>query len=165
MASSTGSLATKLGVKEGCRLAWLSAPPDVALELPPHVTARRQARGEADVVVAFFTKRTKLDQRLPVLGSIVFPSGRLWIAWPKKTSGVLTDLRDSAVRSAVLPLGLVDNKVCAIDETWSAPCFVWRQESRGARSQGRAPDRGLIRSSSRNVKRSRGASTSQLRFC
>jgi hypothetical protein len=120
VAGSAGPLATKLGVKEGCRLTLLSAPQEVVFDLPPHVEVRRQARGEADVVVAFFTKRTKLDQRLAVLGPIVRTSGRLWIAWPKKTSDVVTDLTDNAVRSAALPWGLVDNKVCAINKTWSA---------------------------------------------
>jgi hypothetical protein len=131
VAGSSGSLAAKLGVKEGCRLTLLSAPRDMALELPPDVTVRRQARGEADVVVAFFTQRTKLVQKLALLGSVVFPSGSLWIAWPKRTSGVVTDLTDHAVRNAVLPSGLVDNKVCAIDEIWSALRFVWRLQKRG----------------------------------
>jgi hypothetical protein len=138
VAGSPGPLATKLGVKEGCRLTLVSAPWDVVLELPPHVSVRRQARGEADVVVAFFRKWTNLDQRLAVLGSIVFPSGRLWIAWPKKASGMVTDLTDNAVRGAALSRGLVDNKVCAIDETWSALCFVSRLENRAPGGPGSA---------------------------
>ncbi len=134
--SSGTALATKLGIREGSRVALLSAPRDLVVELPPDVTVRRQARGEADVVVAFFTKRSKLDQRLPALGTIVLPSGSLWIAWPKRASGVVTDLTDNAVRGAVLGQGLVDNKVCAINETWSALRFVWRRENRGGRPPG-----------------------------
>ena len=61
---------------------------------------------------------------------MIFPAGGLWIAWPKKASGVSTDLSDHAVRAAALPRGLVDNKVCALDETWSALRLVWRREKR-----------------------------------
>jgi hypothetical protein len=132
------ALASKLGIKEGSRLTLLSAPDDVPLELPPGVTVRRQVGGEADVAVAFFTRRAKLEQRLAPMGSIIFPTGRLWIAWPKRSSGEVTDLTDNAVRSAVLPGGLVDNKVCAIDATWSALCFVWRLENRGRAVTGSA---------------------------
>lgn len=134
MAGYSGTpLATKLGIKEGSRLTLLSAPAALPLDLPPEVEVRRQLRGTADVVVAFFTKLGKLDGRLPVLGSAIFPSGSLWIAWPKRASGVPTDLSDNAVRGAGLRQGLVDNKVCAIDQTWSALRFVWRLENRGRR--------------------------------
>ncbi len=61
---------------------------------------------------------------------MIFPDGGLWIAWPKRASGVETDLSDEAVREVALPLGLVDNKVCAIDETWSGLRVVWRRERR-----------------------------------
>ncbi len=114
----------------------LSAPRTIVLELPADVTVRRQARGKTDVVVAFFTKHATLEQRLAALGSRIFPKGSLWIAWPKKSSGVPTDLTDNAVRGIVVPLGLVDNKVCAIDETWSALRFVWRLENRATGAPG-----------------------------
>jgi hypothetical protein len=82
-------------------------------------------------VVAFFTKTATLEDRLDALGAMIFPAGGLWIAWPKRASGVSTDLSDHAVRAAALPRGLVDNKVCALDETWSALRLVWRREKRG----------------------------------
>jgi hypothetical protein len=63
---------------------------------------------------------------------MIFPGGSLWIAWPKKASGVASDLSDNAIRASALPRGLVDNKVCALDETWSALRLVWRREKRGA---------------------------------
>jgi hypothetical protein len=124
-------LATKLGIKEGSRVAMLYAPSDFFVELPPGASIRRRAQGTVDVVVAFFLLRSKLDRRLPSLGSMIFPSGGLWVAWPKKSSRVDTDLTDDAIRRRALPQGLVDNKVCAIDETWSALRFVWRVENRG----------------------------------
>jgi hypothetical protein len=80
-------------------------------------------------VVAFFTSTGTLEKRVDPLGAMIFPAGGLWIAWPKKTSGLATDLRDNAIRAAALPRGLVDNKVCALDETWSALRLVWRRES------------------------------------
>jgi hypothetical protein len=126
-------LAAKLGIEEGSRLALLSAPPALRLDLPPRVQVRRHSRGDADVVVAFFTARKRMEERLPALASIIFPSGSLWLAWPKKASGVPTDLTDTAVRGAGLHGGLVDNKVCAIDATWSGLRFVWRVDNRRGR--------------------------------
>jgi len=123
-------LPTKLGIREGSTLALLSAPPGLLDDLPPTVTVKRQARGTADVVVAFFTERLALTARIDALGRMVFPAGGLWIAWPKRSSGRATDLSDNVVREVALPLGLVDNKVCAVDDTWSGLRLVWRVERR-----------------------------------
>ena len=125
------SLTTKLGINESSRLALLDAPADLPLELPPTVVVRHQARGHADIVLAFFVRADRIERRLDRLASMIFPSGAVWIAWPKRTSGVETDLSDGAVRDIALRRGLVDNKVCAIDETWSALRFAWRREHRG----------------------------------
>jgi hypothetical protein len=65
----------------------------------------------------------------------IFPAGAIWIAWPKRTSGVETDVTEDVVREVALPLGLVDNKVCAIDDTWSGLRLVWRREHRERRPQ------------------------------
>jgi hypothetical protein len=135
MAGYSGTpLPRKLGVKEGTTLALLNAPPGVIDDLPPGVVVKHAARGNADVVVAFFTRRAELQRRLGALGRMIFPSGGLWIAWPKRTSGVATDMTDEVVRQAALSLGLVDNKVCAVDETWSGLRVVWRLERRGGGS-------------------------------
>jgi len=125
-------LAKKLGVTEGTTLALVAAPAGWAIEIPPDVVVKRRAGGHVDVAVAFFTSAAMLEKRLDALGAMIFPAGGLWIAWPKKTSGVATDLGDNAVRAAALPRGLVDNKVCALDATWSALRPVWRRESRTA---------------------------------
>jgi hypothetical protein len=127
---SGASLPVKLGIKEGTVLALVQAPPGVITELPPRVVVKRQSRGKADVVVAFFTQRRELERRLDALGTMIFPAGGLWIAWPKRTSGVVTDITDNVVRELALPRGLVDNKICAIDETWSGLRVVWRRERR-----------------------------------
>ena len=99
--------------------------------LPADVTVKRQARGKADVVVAFFTERRELERRIDALGRMIFPGGGLWVAWPKRSSGLATTVDENVVREVALPLGLVDNKVCAIDETWSGLRVVWRRERRG----------------------------------
>ncbi|MGO9560444.1 MAG: DUF3052 domain-containing protein [Acidimicrobiales bacterium] len=131
MAGYSGTpLLKKLGVKEGSTLALLAAPSGVVTDVPSSVRVKRQARGEADVVVAFFTKRSDLEHRIGSLGTMIFPDGGLWIAWPKRASGIATDMTDGAVREVALPLGLVDNKVCAIDDTWSGLRVVWRRELR-----------------------------------
>ncbi len=124
-------LVTKLGIKESSSVALLNAPDDLRVRLPASVLVKRTAKGDADVVLAFFRQLGRFEQRLDRLGSMIFPSGGLWIAWPKRTSGVDTDLTDHLVRDAALRRGLVDNKVCAIDDTWSALRLVWPREHRG----------------------------------
>ena len=120
----------KLGVRDGFTLTLVGAPAEVIDDLPASVTVRRQARGSSDVVVAFFTRRQDLERRMEALSRVIYPNGGLWIAWPKKSSGVETTVNEDVVRAAALPLGLVDNKVCAIDETWSGLRVVWRRERR-----------------------------------
>jgi hypothetical protein len=122
-------LPRKLGIKPGSRLALVGAPDDLGAtlgELPGGVVVRRRAQGPCDVIVAFFTRGAELERRMPALKRALDPAGGLWIAWPKRSSGVQTDLGDGPVREAGLAAGLVDNKVCAIDETWSGLRFVYR---------------------------------------
>ena len=124
------SLAHKLGVGPDTTFSLVHAEPTFSLELPPSVLIRRRARGSADVVLAFFTRAARLKSELDHLARMVFPSGSLWVAWPKRASGRPTDLSDHVVRAAALARGLVDNKVCAVDDTWSALRLVWRVELR-----------------------------------
>jgi hypothetical protein len=124
------SLAHKLGVGPDTVVALVHAEPTFSLELAPLVTIRRGARGRADVVLAFFTRAARLESELDRLAQMIYPSGSLWVAWPKRASGRPTDLSDHVVRAAALARGLVDNKVCAVDDTWSALRFVWRVELR-----------------------------------
>jgi len=125
-------LAQKLGVKVGATVALIGEPKGVVGPLlPGDVTVKRRAGGAADVVVAFFTERRVFEERIEALGKMVFPSGGLWVAWPKRSAGVPTTVDENVVREVALPLGLVDNKVCAIDATWSGLRLVWRRERRG----------------------------------
>jgi hypothetical protein len=130
-------LVRKLGIKPGARLALISAPDgfDGTLgELPVGVAVRRAARGPLDVIVAFFIDRSRLEQRLTALRTALEPAGGLWIAWPKRASGVATDLTEDVVRELGLAAGLVDNKVCAIDALWSGLRLVYRLADRPSRS-------------------------------
>ena len=107
--------------------------------LPDGVSLSRDdaPAGHADVIVLFTMSRSELEHRLPDLGDSVFPAGGLWIAWPKRSSGVPTDLTEDVLRQVVLPTGMVDNKVCAVNEVWSGLRFVWRKEMRSQERPGR----------------------------
>ncbi len=126
-------LVRKLGIKPGSRLGLLGAPSafDRTLgELPRDVSVRRRARGPLDVIIAFYSRRSQLERRLPALRACLDPAGGLWIAWPKRASGFATDVSENVVRELGLAAGLVDNKVCAIDEVWSGLRFVVRVRDR-----------------------------------
>jgi hypothetical protein len=130
-------LVRKLGIKPGARLALIGAPDgfDRTLgELPVGVAVLRAARGPLDVIVAFFIDRSRLERRLTALRTALEPAGGLWIAWPKRASGVATDLTEGVVRELGLAAGLVDNKVCAIDAVWSGLRLVYRVADRPGRS-------------------------------
>jgi hypothetical protein len=129
---SSTPLVKKLGIVEGSTLAVIAAPNGFAasLELPDGVVLRKEARGRLDVVVFFATRRAELVRRFPVMKRRLEPDGGLWIAWPKRTSGVATDLSESPVRELGLANGLVDNKVAAINDIWSGLRFVYRVKDR-----------------------------------
>jgi hypothetical protein len=120
-------LPKKLGIKPDCRLALVNAPEGFARalgELPPGVTARPLGRGTYDVIVLFALAAKELARALPAARARLDAAGGLWIAWPKKSSGIRTDVTETEVRGRGLDAGLVDNKVCAIDDTWSGLRFV-----------------------------------------
>lgn len=135
MAGYSGTpLPKKLGIKDEHRIALLNAPEDFDRtlgQLPPGVSVETEARnGSFDVMVFFTSKRTELQRRFAGLAKRLTPAGGLWIAWPKRASGVPTDLTEDTVRDVGLEVGLVDNKVCAVDDTWSGLRFVYRLQDR-----------------------------------
>jgi hypothetical protein len=126
-------LPKKLGITDGARVAFVNAPVGFQRtlgRLPTGVEVRQQARGALDVVIFFTRGRADLERRLGSLAKTIDPAGGLWVAWPKRASGLATDMTEDVVREVVLPKGLVDNKVCAIDDTWSGLRVVWRKENR-----------------------------------
>jgi hypothetical protein len=128
-------LAKKLGVKPEHRLAVLGAPEGFAIpDLPDGVEVRTALRGVSDVIVSFHTSRADLTRRVPKLMAGLDVDGGIWVAWPKRASGVPTDLTEDVVREVVLPTGLVDVKVCAIDDTWSGLRVCLRKELRAGRT-------------------------------
>jgi hypothetical protein len=118
-------LPRKLGIKDGSRVAIVAAPDGFELdaELVP-------LGADMDVILLFVLEHQELERCFTELAALLTPSGGLWIAWPKQASGVATDLREGLVRRTGLAHGLVDNKVCAIDETWSGLRFVKRLDDR-----------------------------------
>ena len=141
MAGYSGTpLPKKLGIKPDSTLALIDAPSDFEATLGPldEVTVRRDARGRWNLLILFVTSRAALARRLP--GLVRGLDGRsFWIAWPKRTSGVRTDLTEDVLREIALPLGVVDYKVCAIDATWSGLKFArraTRDERRGEALRG-----------------------------
>jgi hypothetical protein len=133
MAGYSGTpLARKLGIKEGHRVLVLGALVDLALApLPPGAVAHRRAgTGPYDVILACCADQAALAGGFARWRALLAPTGGLWLGWPKKAGGVPTDLTEALVREYGLRAGLVDNKVCAVDETWSGLRFVVRVADR-----------------------------------
>ncbi len=134
MAGYSGTpLPRKLGITPGARVALIGAPEGFEAtlgELPERVRVVRPGRGHADVAIFFTTERRALKRRIAALEQRIEPDGALWVAWPKRAARVPTDMSEDIVRDVALPRGLVDNKVCAIDETWSGLRLVVRRELR-----------------------------------
>jgi hypothetical protein len=128
-------LPRKLGIKAGHAIALIDAPPGFAAglaPLPDRVTVQDGLAGDTplDVIVWFVLSRAELAARLDSLRARMAPACGLWIAWPKRASKVRTDMSEHVVREIALPTGLVDNKVCAIDQVWSGLRLVIRRELR-----------------------------------
>jgi hypothetical protein len=130
-------LPKKLGIKDGTRLGLFGAPADfdeTLGTLPAGVTTSVRATGSLDVAVLFVTRAGDLKKRFEAAARTIAPAGALWIAWPKKSSGQTSDLDDKVVRAIGLAEGLVDVKVCAIDDRWSGLKFVVRVRDRPRRA-------------------------------
>jgi hypothetical protein len=131
-------LPKKLGIGERARVALVGAPGDFGRVLGPvpgtveiaEGAKSVPAPGPYDVILLFVRSRAELQKGFEKAAAKLTPAGGLWVAWPKKASGVKTDMTEDVAREIGLPTGLVDNKVCAIDETWSGLRFVYRLENR-----------------------------------
>ena len=126
----------KLGIKPGFRIFADGAPAlysDIVGPLPNDVAILSRLKAPLDMVHLFATKSAGLKVKLERYREAIAPKGMVWVSWPKKASGVASDLSDVVVRDTALPLGLVDVKVCAVDDTWSGLKFVIRKDKRAAR--------------------------------
>ena len=129
---STRSLPDKLGIKPGFRIALVDTPKgyDAILGPLPPVVRVKTVRGPLDLIQVFVTKASELERRFPSLKRALALDGSLWVSWPKRASGVATDLTEDVVRAVALAHGLVDVKVCAVDEVWSGLKIVYRLADR-----------------------------------
>jgi hypothetical protein len=126
-------LPAKLGFKAGQRVSYVNPPEGFEAllgELPDGVRVLKRPAAPLDLVVVFVRERRELERRVQALRGALAADGMLWVAWPKKASKVATDVTEDVVREVALPTGLVDTKVCAIDETWSGLRLVIRRELR-----------------------------------
>ena len=127
-------LIAKLGIKPGVTVVIFGAPPGFGAalgELPPGARVARTSRGPHAFIHLFTRSRADLARRLKSLNKVLRDDGMLWVSWPKKASGVATDITENTVRELALPLGLVDVKVVAVDATWSGLKLVRRVTHRG----------------------------------
>ena len=133
MAGYSGTpLINKLGIKSGFNVVFVNAPAGFVdtLDLPKDVVLRATARTPLDFVLLFVKSEKELKQKFSLLTARLKPAGMLWISWPKKTSGVQSDLDENVVRAIGLAKGMVDVKVCAVDNVWSGLKFVFRLRDR-----------------------------------
>ncbi len=134
MAGYSGTpLAQKLGIKCGHRVALVGAPAGFEHQIdgmPDAVSIAHQVRGSANVILLFTERAAHLSGRFAAVAQHLDPAGGLWVVWPKRASGRATDLGEGVVRDIGLAAGLVDNKVCAVDEVWSGLRFVVRLADR-----------------------------------
>jgi hypothetical protein len=130
---SARTLVEKLGIKPGTAIAILNAPTAYARTLgtlPAGVTRRRRVAAPLDFIQCFTSAKAELERRFRALADALAPAGMLWISWPKKSSGVPTDLTEDVIRAVGLAHGLVDVKVAAVDDVWSGLKFVRRLKDR-----------------------------------
>jgi hypothetical protein len=129
-------LAKKLGIVAGSRIFLSDAPKNymkLVAPLPEGVRVVRKIDAETDIVHIFSAERARLTAALRDSLSRLKPDGMIWVSWPKKSSKVPTDITEDTIRAVALPMGLVDIKVCAVDEVWSGLKLVVRKENRGGR--------------------------------
>lgn len=123
-------LAKKLSLKDGLRVRWEEMPDSVRAEIEASGLALEPAEERIDAAHIFVTRRAELEEAVGRLLPLLARDGLLWVSWPKKASKVPTDIAEETIREVALPLGLVDVKVCAVDETWSGLKLVIRRELR-----------------------------------
>ncbi len=126
-------LIKKLGIKEGFRIRTIQAPAhywDLLGVLPPKISIMNETKELVDFIHVFIKSTAELESQLPVLKDQIEKNGMIWVSWYKKSAKIPTDVTEDVIRDTSLALGLVDVKVCAVDEQWSGLKLVWRKENR-----------------------------------
>ncbi len=129
-------LAKKLSLKDGMRTWWSGMPDSVRDEIATdglQLHLLDEPEPPINAAHVFVTERVDLEAKLKQLLPLLDPAGMIWVSWPKRTSKVATDITEDTIRDVALPLGLVDVKVCAVDETWSGLKLVIRRQNRDVR--------------------------------
>ena len=127
-------LAKKLGLRPGSDVVAIGAPPhyrDLLAPLPPDVRFGTRVSARTQLVHVFCDRRARLASMLARLRRVLAPDATVWVSWPKRASGIPTDITEDVIREVALPMGWVDIKVCAVDATWSGLKLVVRKELRG----------------------------------
>jgi hypothetical protein len=135
-------LPRKLGLEEGMAVAFLELPdqlPDLIGPIWTALSITDRLHGHQDLVMVFVTSASDLARRTAALKAAIAPDGMIWVAWPKKASKIPTDITEDVIREIVLPTGLVDVKVCAIDQTWSGLKLVIRRDLRVSPARASTP--------------------------
>ena len=129
-------LPKKLGIKDGLNVRLIDAPSDALSQLKLSLeNCKRDSKGVLDFAMLFTKSSTDLRKEFPAIAKVLAPAGIIWISWPKKSSGVPTDLNENIVRDIGLAAGLVDVKVCAVTDIWSGLKFVRRLKDRGPKEK------------------------------
>ena len=136
MAGYSGTpLPQKLGIKTGVTVVTINAPPNYRRllgKIPDDVTFSNRLKPGSNFVHLFTCRRGELEEKMSILRDKISDDGTVWVSWPKKSSGISTDVTESVIREIALPLGFVDIKVCAVDETWSGLKLMIRRENRNS---------------------------------
>ncbi len=126
-------LIKKLGIKEGYDIIFINSPDGYISylgELPAEVSVKNKLAGKLDFIQFFTKSRSEFEKKFPQLKKALKPAGQLWVSWPKKASKIPTDITEDTIRNFALKNGLVDVKVCAVDEIWSGLKLVYRLKDR-----------------------------------
>ena len=129
-------LPQKLGIKPGLMVVTINAPANYRKllgQLPDSVTFSERLKSGSSFVHLFTSRRSEMQKKMPILRNKLSDNGTIWVSWPKKSSGISTDVTEDVIREIALPLGFVDIKVCAVDETWSGLKLMIRRENRKSR--------------------------------
>ena len=134
MAGYSGTpLPQKLGIKPGLMVVTINAPANYRRllgQIPDSVTFSERLKSGSSFVHLFTSRRSEMQKKMSILRDKISDNGAIWVSWPKKSSGISTDVTEDVIREIALPLGFVDIKVCAVDETWSGLKFMIRRENR-----------------------------------